>query len=116
MPAFVPNIDLQFINKLYADKELANKDINKEATKEKKEVKKPVSTPVESAATIQLSKLRDEYDPARPNDYETVLEERRRRQQEEEERKQRESERMQEEDDYIPLGKFISIKRLIFSR
>jgi len=101
MPAFVPNIDLQFINKLYADKDLANK----EANKDKKETKKPTVISAEDATSIQLHKLREEYDPARPNEYEVVLEERRRKQQEEEERKQREMDKIHEEEDYIPLGK-----------
>ncbi len=102
MPSFVPNIDLSLINKLYADKDLANKDVNKDANKEKKDAKKTAS---ESGAKIQLQKFRDEYDPARPNDYEKVLEDRTRRQKDEEEKKLKEMEKIQEEEEYIPLGR-----------
>ena len=86
---FAPNIDMSFINKLYADKDLGNK----EKKEEKKDTKKSTPVPIADNATIKIQKLREEYDPARPNDYEYVLEERRRRQAaEEEERKQREAE------------------------
>jgi len=100
---FAPNIDMSFINKLYADKDLANKEKKEDKDKEKKEVKKPVVVPKADDASIKISKLREEYDPARPNDYEAVLEDRRRRQAEEEERRQREAERIQEEESYIGL-------------
>lgn len=93
---FAPNIDMSFINKLYADKDLGNK----EKKEEKKDTKKPAPAPIADNASIKIQKLREEYDPARPNDYEWVLEERRRRQAaEEEERKQKEAEElaMQEE-------------------
>lgn len=86
---FAPNIDMSFINKLYADKDLGNK----EKKEEKKDTKKPAPAPIADNATIKIQKLREEYDPARPNDYEYVLEERKRRQAaEEEERKQKEAE------------------------
>ena len=97
VPAFVPDINMQLINKLYADKDLANKD--------KKDVKKPAaSTTGDAVVSHQFMKSRDEYDPARPNDYEAVLEERRKKQMEEEEQRQKALEKMEEEE-FISLSK-----------
>lgn len=96
VPAFVPDINMQLINKLYADKDLANKD--------KKEVKKPTAPITGDTVSHQFMKSRDEYDPARPNDYEVVLEERRKKQMEEEEQRQKALEKMEEEE-FISLGK-----------
>ena len=108
MPAFVPVVDMQFINKLYADKDLASK--------QSKDTKKVETTPITEPATLQFQKLRDEYDPARPNDYEAVLEERRRRQHEEELQRQKEIEMAEEEANYIPLGGNTLIFNIIYLR
>lgn len=81
-PSFPGQINLDLLNKLYK-----NKGLQKE-TNEKQEIK-----PSQAISINSLQKIKDEYDPARPNDYESILEERQKLKLKEEE-----EERLQEQE------------------
>ena len=72
----VPKVDLDFINKLY------NKNIDQK--KDKDAEQKPVKKATVSNYVKPSYKVKDEYDPARPNDYEQIAYERDKKEKEEE--------------------------------
>jgi hypothetical protein len=89
---FVSQINLDLINKLYKQ----NKELQKDNPEKEKAETKNLTT--QSIPVSQISRIRDEYDPARPNDYESVLAEREKNRRKEEERiKELERMRIEEE-------------------
>jgi hypothetical protein len=62
-PSFLSTLNLDRINDLYK----RNKELNKES-QESHDTKKKISSSTISITSIQ--QIKEEYDPARPNDYE----------------------------------------------
>jgi len=86
-PAFLSHLNLDLINKLYKQ----NKELQKDGQEKEKTETKNISQPI---TVTQISRIRDEYDPARPNDYEDVLVEREKMKKKEEEERLKELERL----------------------
>mgnify|MGYP007051728706 CR=1 FL=1 len=86
-PAFLSQLNLDLINKLYKQ----NKELQKDGQEKDKTETKTTSQPI---TVTQFSRIRDEYDPARPNDYEDVLVEREKMRKKEEDERMKELERL----------------------